>query len=81
MLARSAAIGVAAILAVGCGWGVAGEAEDRPITPADLAALTERVRRRGSTSIGITVSSRRITRSGRPSRRWRSGTLASSAMP
>jgi len=53
----------------------------RLITPADLAALTERVRRRVIPGIGITVSSRRITRSGRPSRRWRSGTLASSAMP
>ena len=32
-------------------------------------------RRRANTGIAITVSSRRITRSGRPSRRWRKGNV------
>ena len=49
----------------------------RPINQADLAALTERVRRRGSTGIAITGCLRPITRCGRPSRRWRSGTSES----
>ena len=38
-------------------------------------------RRRGSIGIATTGSSRQITRCGRPSRRWRSGTSASSGMP
>jgi hypothetical protein len=38
-------------------------------------------RRRGSTGIAITEYVRRITGCGKPSRRWRSGTLAGGATP
>ena len=53
----------------------------RPIMQADLAALTERVRRRGSTGIGITGCLRRITSCEKPLRRSPSATSASGATP